>query len=101
MSLLRRLSVNRFLTFAIAAVLIALAGTAGAATRTVMLAVQNMTCPVCPITVKKALNGVAGVSHTEVSYERKDATVTFDDTKTNVDALIKATTNAGYPSTAK
>jgi len=36
-----------------------------------------------------------------VSYERKDATVTYDDAKTNVDALIKATTNAGYPSMAK
>ena len=43
----------------------------------------------------------AGVASTAVSYERKDATVTYDDAKTNVDALIKATTNAGYPSMAK
>lgn len=80
---------------------IMLAGTATAAARTVTLAVKNMTCTVCPITVRKALNGIAGVSKTEVSYERKEAIVTFDDSKTNVEALIKATTDAGYPSTVK
>ncbi|MHB8348347.1 MAG: mercury resistance system periplasmic binding protein MerP [Acidiferrobacterales bacterium] len=77
------------------------AGTAAAATQTVTLAVKGMTCPVCPITVKKALNRVAGVTRTEVRFKRKEAIVTFDNTKTNVGALIKATTDAGYPSTAK
>ena len=72
-----------------------------AATQTVTLAVKNMTCAVCPITVKKALNGVAGVSNTEVSYERKETVVTFDDAKTNAEVLIKATTDAGYPATVK
>ncbi|MHB1142332.1 MAG: mercury resistance system periplasmic binding protein MerP [Sulfuricaulis sp.] len=85
----------------IATTLFTLAGVAAAATQTVTLAVKNMTCAVCPITVKKALNGVAGVSKTEVSYERKEAIVTFDDAKTNVEALIKATTNAGYPASVK
>ncbi|HEX9811796.1 MAG TPA: mercury resistance system periplasmic binding protein MerP [Burkholderiales bacterium] len=92
---------KKLATFAFAAVLVALAGTAAAPTNTVTLAVRNMTCPVCPITVKKALNRVPGVSRTDVSYERKEAVVTYDDAKTNVDALIKATTNAGYPSTVK
>lgn len=36
-----------------------------------------------------------------MSYERQEAVVTFDDTKTNVAALIQATTEAGYPSTVK
>jgi mercuric ion binding protein len=31
------------------------------------------TCPVCPITVKKALSKVDGVSKVEVSYEKKEA----------------------------
>ena len=79
----------------------AFAGVAAAATKTVTLAVKNMTCVVCPITVKKALNKVAGVSNTDVSFERKEAVVTFDDTKTSVEALTQATTNAGYPSTLK
>lgn len=89
---------KNIVALAFAATFAALVGAADAATKTVTLDVKNMTCPVCPITVKKALNRVPGVSKTDVSYERKDATVTFDDAKTNVDALIQATTNAGYPS---
>lgn len=72
-----------------------------AASKTITLAIPSMTCPVCPITVKKALDAVPGVSKVDVSYARKDAVVTYDDTKTNVAALTKATANAGYPSTPK
>lgn len=85
----------------VATTFLALAGAATAATRTVTLAVQNMTCAVCPITVRKALEKVPGVAKTEVSYESKEAVVTYDDAKTDVAALIKATTDAGYPSTVK
>jgi len=89
---------KRFFIAGIAITFVLFAATSVAATKTVTLAVANMTCPVCPITVKKALNAVAGVNKTTVSLERKEATVTFDDSKTNVQTLIKATTNAGYPS---
>jgi len=57
-----------------------------------------MTCPACPITIKKALEKVQGVSKVDVRYEKKQVLVTFDDAKTNTDALVKATTNAGFPS---
>ena len=70
-----------------------------AATKTVTLAIPTMTCPVCPITVKKALDSIPGVSKVEVSFVKKEAVVTFDDAKTSVTALTKATANAGYPST--
>ncbi len=72
-----------------------------AANKTATLAIPSMTCPVCPITVKKALDAVPGVSKVDVSYAKKEAIVTYDDAKTNVDALTKATTDAGFPSTAK
>ena len=71
------------------------------ASKTVTLNVPGMTCPACPITVKKALNKVSGVSKVEVSYEKKEARVTFDDTKTDTKALVKATTDAGFPSNAE
>lgn len=71
-----------------------------AAERTVTLAVPGMTCGVCPITVHKALTAIPGVQKVSVDEAKKDAVVTFDDAKTNVKALIKATTDAGYPSTA-
>ncbi len=73
--------------------LAALAGTP----QTVTLKVQNMTCSVCPITVKKALEKVRGVANVKVDLGAKTATVTFDPEKANAGALIKATTEAGYP----
>ncbi len=74
---------------------------AWAATQTVTLSVPGMTCAACPITVKKALTKVDGVQKVEVSYEKLVAVVTFDDTRTSVEALTKATENAGYPSAVK
>ena len=68
--------------------------------QTVVLDVQNMTCELCPITVKKALDTVPGVASTKIDLTKKTATVKFDPERANVAALVKATTNAGYPSTA-
>jgi periplasmic mercuric ion binding protein len=70
-----------------------------AAPKTVTLAVPGMYCATCPITVKGSLTAVPGVAKVEVSLAKKTATVTFDDAKAAVPALIAATTNAGYPST--
>ena len=69
-----------------------------AAPKTVILSVPTMDCPFCPITVKKALTKVPGVSQAEVSFDKRQATVTFDDAKTSVEALTHATKEAGYPS---
>jgi mercuric ion binding protein len=60
-----------------------------------------MSCPACPITVKKALQRVDGVEKVTVTYEPKEAVVTFDSSKTSVDKLREATANAGYPSQLK
>ena len=72
-----------------------------AAEKTVTLAVENMYCAACPITVKSSLEAVPGVAKVAVSYKDKTAVVTFDDAKTAVPALIAATTKAGYPSAPK
>jgi len=69
--------------------------------QTVVLDVQNMTCELCPITVKKALDKVPGVAATKIDLAKKTATVKFDPERASVAALVKATTNAGYPSTAQ
>jgi mercuric ion binding protein len=69
--------------------------------QTVTLHLPTMNCAMCPITVKKALTGVEGVSKAEVSYDKKTAVVTFEDSKTGAGKLVEATTNAGYPSTVK
>lgn len=72
-----------------------------AAQKTVTLDVLGMSCAACPITVKKSLTKVAGVSRAEVNYDKRQAIVTFDDTQTTLDKLMRATTDAGYPSTTK
>ena len=69
--------------------------------KTVTLAVQNMTCELCPITVKKSLEKVPGVSAVKVDFDRKTAIVTYDADKVQPEALSSATTNAGYPSTVQ
>jgi mercuric ion binding protein len=74
---------------------------AWAATKTVTLSVPGMTCAACPITVKSALTRVDGVQKVEVTYEKREAVVTFDDAKTNLKVLTEATANSGYPSTVK
>ncbi len=81
-----------------AIVALILAVPAWASPKTVTLNVCGMTCAACPVTVKKAVEKVGGVSKVEVRFEKKQVLVTFDDAKTNTDALVKATTDAGYPS---
>lgn len=72
--------------------------------QTVTLDVKNMTCNMCPITVRKALEKVPGVIKAEAKYEGNGvgwAKVTFDPAKVGVEALTKATADAGYPSSLK
>ncbi len=69
--------------------------------KTVTLAVKNMTCRMCPITIRKSLEKVEGVISASANFDSKTATVSFDSRKTNIETLIAATTNAGYPSTLK
>lgn len=79
-----------------------LTGSAFAGTpETITLNVQNMTCAGCPITVKKALEQVPGVSDVKIDFEHKTATVHLDMERANAASLTKATTNAGFPSTVR
>jgi periplasmic mercuric ion binding protein len=87
---------------AMVAALAALVGTpVWAATKTVTLSVPGMTCAACPITVKTALSRVDGVSKVDVAFEKREARVTFDDARTGVSTLLRATADAGYPSSVK
>jgi periplasmic mercuric ion binding protein len=65
------------------------------------LEVQNMTCGLCPLTVKRALQQVPGVEKVQVDFERKTASVYYDPDLVQPATLIEATGNAGYPSTVQ
>jgi mercuric ion binding protein len=75
---------------------------ASAAEKTVVLNVKNANCELCAPIVKRVLAGVQGVTSVDVKQADQMAdpiaTVKYDDTLTNVPALVTATTNAGYPS---
>ena len=67
--------------------------------KSVTLAVPGMDCPVCPVTVRKALERVEGVHEIIVEYETRTVVVAYDDTRVVLPALTQATTDAGFPST--
>lgn len=92
---------TKFVYAAVSALLSLSTTSALAAEKTVTLSVEHMTCAACPHIVKGSLAAVPGVSAVVVSIEDKTATVTYDDAKTGIPALIRATTDAGYPSAPK
>jgi mercuric ion binding protein len=47
------------------------------------------------------LTQVDGVTGVDVKYEPREAVVRFDDTKTSIEEITKATANAGYPCIVK
>lgn len=75
-------------------------GAAFSAEQTVTLNVANASCELCGPIVKRSLSNVPGVLNADVSEASGTtiAKVRFNDSETNVAALITATTNAGYPS---
>ncbi|MEX0957553.1 MAG: cation transporter [Rhizobiaceae bacterium] len=59
--------------------------------------VPDMTCALCPVTVRKAMEGVDGVRQVEVDFDAMTATVVFDPSMTTIEAIAAASANAGYP----
>jgi len=88
---------RRLVRFAALALGLLGSSAAFAAEHTVQLEVANMSCAACEPIVRKTLSAVLGVTKVAVSAEKASAVVTFDDQKTSVGALIKAVSNAGYP----
>lgn len=74
---------------------------AQAASTTVQLDVQGMTCGLCTVTVRKALQKVPGVKSVKVALEQSTATVVYDPAKTAPEDLVLATGDAGYRATVR
>lgn len=60
-------------------------------------AIEHMTCATCPITVRRAMEGVPGVSSVQVDFAAKTARATYDPARTTAAQIAAASTNAGYP----
>jgi len=82
----------------VTSLLVTVGSTAWAAPKSVTLDVPGMTCPTCPVTIKKALLKQPGVTAVTVHYEKKQLNVAFDDAKTGPTAIMKSTASVGFPS---
>ena len=60
----------------------------------ITLKIDGMSCGHCVMSVKKAIDGVAGVNNSDV--EVGSAKITYDESKTGNDAIAAAVTSAGY-----
>lgn len=60
----------------------------------IKLEIEGMSCQHCVMNVKKAVDGIDGVSSSNVAIG--SARVGYDSAKTNADAIIRAVRNAGY-----
>lgn len=69
--------------------------------REMVLSVPDMSCPMCPITVRRAINAVDGVHEAEADLETKQARVVFDPARTDPEALITAIESAGFSAALK
>jgi mercuric ion binding protein len=78
--------------------LLLISSPAWAGPKTLTLEVPGMTCPTCPVTIKKALLKQPGVTAVTVRYEKKQLDVVFDDAKTDPTAIMKSTASVGFPS---
>lgn len=63
--------------------------------------VPGMTCALCPVTVRKAMEAVEGVREVEVNFDARTATVVFDPSVTTIEAIAAASANAGYPAAVR
>ncbi len=64
------------------------------AEQNVVMEIKGMTCPICPIAVKKSLTKVDGVRNVKMSLEEEKAWLTVDESVVD-EALIKAVKKAG------
>lgn len=67
--------------------------------RTDTLRVAGMTCGGCAIATRKVLARLAGVRKAEVSYERREAIVTYDPGKVTIEQMVAAVKTLGYTAT--
>jgi len=78
---------------------VALPAASAAEVKTVRLAVEGMTCGGCVVGTRKVLTRLPGVTSAEVSYEKKEALVTYDSSKVTVGQMVAAVKTLGYTAT--
>lgn len=63
---------------------------------TTTIAVSGMTCMGCVASVKRVLDGIAGVSGADVTLQPGQARVSYDPARASLQAIKDAISDAGY-----
>jgi copper chaperone CopZ len=88
---------KQFVSAIVMALVLAL-GTLGvsAATRKSTIRVEGMHCKMCSASIEKALKATAGVEKVEVSYEKGEAVIQYDDEKVTEAKLREVINGTGF-----
>ena len=87
--------------FWIVLVVLALASTLQATTRTAAFEVSGWTCGSCAAATRIALKKLDGVVDVKTDPEKKEALVTYDDSKVTTDSMVRAIAKLGYKAALK
>jgi len=89
---------KKSLVSAVAVALVLALGAIGvsAATKTVTIRVEGMHCGGCSSSVAKALKATEGVEDAQVSFEKGEAVVRYDDQKVTVAKLREVISSTGF-----
>jgi copper chaperone CopZ len=69
---------------------------ASAATKTTTIHIEGMKCNICSASVTKALKATAGVEKVEVSSEKGEAVIQYDDAKVTEEKLRDVINGTGF-----
>jgi len=75
--------------------------TTGVKNSRILIAIDGMSCTSCANGIKAMLKRTPGVISAEVSYERREANVEYDPSRTSPEKIIEAITNMGYKAKVK
>ena len=64
--------------------------------RKATIAIEGMHCAACVAKVEKALRAVPGVSNANVNFSTEQASVTYNESRSNLETLRRAIVDAGY-----
>jgi mercuric transport protein len=93
---------KQFITAIVFTLVLALGAiSVSAATKTVTIRVEGMHCGGCASSVTKALKATEGVEDVQVSFEKGEAVIKFDDQKVTVAKLREVINNTGFKAAAE
>lgn len=89
---------NRITSLVVGGVLVLTLGmiTAQAFTKTVTIKVEGMKCSKCSASVSKALKATEGVEDVQVSSDKGEAVIKYDDQKLNETKLREVINSTGF-----